>query len=153
MNDDDGYLDELILPKTDTMSPRATLSPREYTLADLGKMSVDLLGSLIEEARQSPSAFKPNELIAIIKEGLDRGYGKAAQMMTIESKATVTHAHVMAIDPVDAYRLLIEGKQNISGLPIIDITPEVGGRIPRNTGVGVGNAKDPTQNTHGSGVF
>lgn len=47
--------------------------------------------------------------VSAAKELLDRKRGKAAQSVTIDSKATVTHEYLLSIDPADAYKRLIEG--------------------------------------------
>lgn len=125
--------------------PRAQAS--DYTPEALEAVASEALYILACEVHANPAAFKPPEALAIIREALDRTKGKAAQTLSVETKGTVTHAHVMSIEPADAYRLLVEGRANITGLPIIDVTPEAGG-MGENTGAGVSVREDPTHNTH-----
>jgi hypothetical protein len=84
-------------------------SDKEIDNATLRNMARQTLATLIDDMQQNPSAFKPNEIIAAIREALDRTEGKAAQTLNVESKATVTHEHIMSIAPADAYRMLLDG--------------------------------------------
>ena len=84
-------------------------SDKEIDNATLRNMARQTLAALIDDMQHNPSAFKPNEIIAAIREALDRTEGKAAQTLNVESKATVTHEHIMSIAPADAYRMLLDG--------------------------------------------
>ncbi len=118
----------------------------EYSESALREKAEIELFRLLHNIECNPQAYKPGEALAIIREALDRTRGRSAQTLTVEAKATVTHSHVMSLDPVDAYRLLIEGKASVSGLPVIDVTPEAGGdTVDMAAGVYVG--EDATQNT------
>lgn len=75
----------------------------------LRNMAVDTLFALIQDMQTTPSSYKPTEIIAACKEALDRTEGKAAQSMTIDTSATVTHEYIMKLPPDEAYRQLIEG--------------------------------------------
>lgn len=52
-------------------------------------------------------------ITSLVKELSDRAYGKAAQMVQIDSKQTITHEHVISMAPEEAYKQLIAGDYEI----------------------------------------
>ena len=61
----------------------------------LRDMAIDTLASLIHDMQRTPTAFKPNEIIAACKEALDRTEGKP--MQTTQVNQSVSYTIVSAI--------------------------------------------------------
>ena len=81
----------------------------------LRDMAIETLHDLIISMRTSPSAYKPNEIIAACKEALDRSEGKPSQSIAVSTRQTVTHEHILSLSPVDAYKMMIA-----SDAPVIE---------------------------------
>ena len=110
-------------------------------------MAIDTLASLIRDMQNSPTAFKPGEIIAACKEALDRTEGKAVQSMVVDARTTVTYNNVMSLDPAEAYRLMVSGSAKVSGLPVIDVIVDGGGDTA-DVGAGVDVGEGGSDITH-----
>lgn len=110
-----------ILKKAYESAPGVDLTAikAEYTKEALRQLASEALQDLIASMRSRPSAYKPQEIITACREALDRTEGKAAQTIAVESRSTVTHEHILKLDPAEAYRRLIE-----DDVRVIDITPK-----------------------------
>ena len=95
----------------------------EYSPEELKAMGNRLLYRLGADLERNFEAYKPNEALAITKEIKDRTDGRAAQSITVDAKSTVTHEHLIRLDPAEAYRLLVSGGAQVTGMPVIDVTP------------------------------
>lgn len=81
-----------------------------YSRENLRELSIEGLQDMIMSMNARPHFYKPQERISAYREGLDRTEGKAAQSLTIDSKATITHEYLIKIAPQDAYKRMIEGE-------------------------------------------
>ena len=136
------------IKRADLQNARTVAEYPAYTAEALEGIANEALYKLACAVHDDPMAFKPNEAIAIVREALDRTRGRAAQTVTLDTKATVTHEHVMSISPADAYRLLSYGGVQVTGLPVIDATPIQAGGDAAEQPVGVNVAEAPPQIYH-----
>lgn len=140
MNDDDIFApwsEPAPPPSKQAVQGAQTATDRPpYSHEALAALGDELLYNLACDVADTPHAFKPNERLAITREVQDRTKGKAAQSITVDTKATVTHEHVMKLPADEAYRLLIEGDKTLTGLPVLDAEPVRGGGDTRELAAG-----------------
>jgi hypothetical protein len=128
--------------KEDTTRPVSNIP---YSEESLETLSAEALFKLVILVHDNPDAFKPPEALAIIREGLDRTRGRAQQTVKLDQRVQVTHDHVMSLEPAEAYRLMTSGTARLTGLPVIDVTPEGGGdTVDGGVGVDVGEGAPDT---------
>ena len=93
--------------------------PKSITREMLATLGHELLYSLGQGALHNPEAFKPAEILAISNQLLDRGIGKAAQTLNVNSSGMY-----------EAAWQFIEDKTQ---RPVIDLLPEPDAASPAAT--------------------
>lgn len=113
------YVNGVLGITEDNTKRNVSQMPNSITREMLATLGHELLYSLGQGALHNPEAFKPAEILAISNQLLDRGIGKAAQTLNVNSSSMY-----------EAAWQFIEDKTQ---RPVIDLLPEPDAASPATT--------------------